>query len=624
MKATLFLLAFVFSAPAKMGDLAELPLSLKSLGDDVGLILAKARLPKDFISFEFQKAQTRSLATISCSNERVKIDVIGPKKEWFSTFYYGLQKLGFLFPHPRMQISPKKEDILKKCGVKAIFSPAFRYRGFHLHTLHPSEWVHGFHMGRSEIAFDTVRWMARNSQNVMDLSLLRQDDEVIFNRLKRPFELARSLGVYTGVALGIAFQQQNSYKLVPLWRTLFDGPSLASLQNNLQKLFDGLPLSFVNLEAGTSEFTPVNYERSLKWINKAGEVAAKNSAAAFIKIHVSSNQRNAKYGNFNFLPKRADPSIGVLPHTVFFYGLYDEKAPMYGNKNFHHIRDFALEENQKRPVWHYPETSYWIGMDVGVPLFLTDYLLARSEDMRQLRKNNLDGQINFTTGQELGYWLFDWSVALFNNLDYQFDPLIGLKLLGEDTTLWQKILDYQNLHLKRNGLAAIVSFANLGDELSKEHRIHKRNLLKELNQDSKALMSEINKLKEAERDFPDVSKVKNKELRNLLTIQKLRIFHALSLRNAIKDKLVSMKRQKHLDAARRFRSKAQTLVDEIVRNHSRYPETPVFKKWQNPTSYQFGYGYSAATLRHWHRAETMVRQDNYSPWFLNLYDPLDI
>src|SRR5690606_26296144 len=125
-------------------------------------------------------------------------------------------------------------------------------------------------------------------------------------------------------------------------------------------------------------------------------------------------------------------SVGVLPHTVMFYGVVEDKAPMYGNKNFHGIRDFMVKEKSKRPTWYYPETSYWVGMDVDIPLFLTDYFRSRAEDVKFLYDNQIEGQLNFTTGHALGYWLFDWNLALINDLDYQFDPMTALRLLDRD------------------------------------------------------------------------------------------------------------------------------------------------------------------------------------------------
>src|SRR5690606_17429359 len=119
-----------------------------------------------------------------------------------------------------------------------------------------------------------------------------------------------------------------------------------------------------------------------------------------------------------------------------------------GNKNFHHLLDFIQKEKNQREVWYYPETSYWIAMDMDVPLLLTDYLVARAVDMKNLHHEGIEGHFNFSSGQELGYWLFDWTLALNTDLDNEFDPTIALKLLGEDEKTWKEIIDFQTHWIK--------------------------------------------------------------------------------------------------------------------------------------------------------------------------------
>ena len=151
-------------------------------------------------------------------------------------------------------------------------------------------------------------------------------------------------------------------------------------------------------------------------MNEASKVLTDFGKKLYIKVHVSSNQNHKEYGNFNFLPSYANKDVGVLPHTVFFYGLEDDIAPMYGQKNFKNIKSFMAEEHKKkRDIIYYPETSYFIGMDIDIPLLLTDYLVARHEDLQSLQGLGVSKQVNFTTGMELGYWLFDWSLALMAN-----------------------------------------------------------------------------------------------------------------------------------------------------------------------------------------------------------------
>jgi hypothetical protein len=59
---------------------------------------------------------------------------------------------------------------------------------------------------------------------------------------------------------------------------------------------------------------------------------------------------------------------------------------------------------------------------------------------------------------------------------------------------------------------------------------------------------------------------------------------------------------------------------EVTSQFSRYPEAHLFERGRNPTSYQFGYGWTAATLHFWEREERMARERRFSPFFMNIYD----
>lgn len=584
---------------------------------DLNQILRKADLT-GAVSYE-HVFEYGDYARIVCRNDKINIKVYSLSKEWSSTFYYALQKLGFLFPHPRMQISPDRKQMLKQCGKKYTWKPALEYRGFHLHTQHPNEWVHGFLQNKTEIATDTVRWLARNQQNVFDLTLLRMPSEKIFKRLKEPFKLAKSFGIHAGVTVGMAFHQQNAYKLVSIIGSLSDDISRREISRNLSKILDNIDISYINVESGSSEFTPVNYDRTLKWLNQIAKIAKKRNVKVLTKVHISSNQKNEKYGNYNYLPSFASNDVGILPHTVFYYSLNDKIAPMYGNQNFHSMRDFMLKEKNKRRTWYYPETSYFIAMDIGLPLYFTEYLRGRSEDMKFISDNGIEGQLNFTTGHELGYWLFDWSVALYNNLDYKFDPLIGLKLLGESTDIMKAHLEFQKKYFTDEQLVSVITFQNFGDELFPSHAIHERILIKDLVENKNEIERQIYKLARALEQVPTTEGIKNEEIKIMLDITYHRIEHALFVRKAMLSK-----KDEYLKEASIIRKKAQVLMDQFVEKYDRYPEAKIFSKNKNLSAYQWGYGYTARNLHHWEREEMKIKGDDFSAFFMNVYDPLDI
>lgn len=598
-----------FKTPLKI-----IPVNEKVLQDDLERIESKANLPKGTLSFKLANN-----ARINCRGNQIELSIHAAEEEKTSALYKGLRQLGFLFPHPLTQISPTLSQMKKHCGEKISWKPTLKYRGLHLHTLHPSEWVAAFYQDRPEVADATVRWLARNQQNLMDLSLLRVPLSEIKRQMRPHFELARGLQIHTGVSLGIALQQQNSYKLLSLFESYLGSEEVAykKIKRGLTNLNEALPLSFVVLEAGTSEFTPTDFEKTLKWLNYSGKTLQDMGLVHLTKIHVSSNQYSSKWGNYNFLPQYADASVGVLPHTVMFYGPLDEKAPMYGNENFHGIRDFTLKEKDKRPTWYYPETSYWVAMDVDIPLMLTDYLVTRAQDMQWLNKNQIEGQLNFTTGHALGYWLYDWSIALLTDSEFNFDPMTALKLLGENEKVWKEIIDYQSHWYKKKGLIAYLSSANLQDELSKTHRIHDRFTMKQLVDNQEETRKEVELLKASLKAFPDFTHVKDDSLRDLLTVTKLRQEHALHLRHAI---IEPMNRDNILALAKETRLKAKEIIQKLSIQTENYPELPMFKKWKNPTSYQFGYVYPAQRLYFWEREERQVRTHKFFPFSHNIYD----
>lgn len=621
---TLFLLLFSLSAlaqdirPALLGKDNFNP---EVLRHDLALILKTAKLSPDLIQVHFSSATTYTVH-ISCLRDQIHLNVKAAPGERAATFYKGLRQLGFLFSHPRSQESPSLDRMKLSCGHTYTWRPASKIRGFHLHTLHPNEWVHGFFMGKTKVAEDYIRWLARNGQNALDVSLLRLPLEDISKTMKPLFELAQNLEIKTGVSLGIALHQQKSYKLLSLWQSLTGWQSEKQIESGMKNLFTKLPLNFMVLEAGTSEFTPTNYEKSLNWMNMASEIGTSFNATIFTKVHVSSNQHNNKYGNFNFLPQHASPALGIWPHTVMFYGLLDPEAPMYGNKNFDGIKKFMEQEKTKRPTWYYPETSYWVGMDNDIPLLLIDYLRTRSQDYKWIHEQGYEGHMNFTSGHALGGWLLDWNLCLMSDLDFKFNALSALKLLGEDAHTWKAHKTFQHTWFKEKGLIRFLSSANLQDELTSKHKIHERFTMKELSKNPQQLKIEIALLRDGLRAWPNSDRIHHPELKSMIRITWLRHVHALAIREYLQ-----VRDEKFIKKAQSVREEAAQILTVLTKLPTNYPELPIFEKHANPTGYQFGYVYPAASLYFWEREERQVQKNSlwsYFPFNENLYNVFDI
>ena len=356
--------------------------------------------------------------------------------------YALLGELGFGFLKPLAPVMPESLS-WPRLPVDIREKPYWPVRATHLHTQHPLELTDmlqgwGPKGIEDQTGFDAsldewesyVEWLLANRQNRVEWALLWAkswktfaDSQQRIMRLKKIVDLAHAYGIAAGIDAPLALMQQHSYRMITIQGALAD----ELLQ--IHKAVDWLMLAgfdFISTETGTSEFSHPSAAASLAWMNELASYTAKSYGKnAYIKVHCSTGQRAPGYPdpatgrpiNFNMLPHYAIESMGVLPHTVQFYGL-DDPAPTYGNDNFAYIRDFLHEEAGRREVLYYPETAYWVSYDIDVPLFLPVYGERRLHDLRLLAGDELagrmgvgahaggrmDGQLNFASGWEWGYW----------------------------------------------------------------------------------------------------------------------------------------------------------------------------------------------------------------------------
>lgn len=619
----LFLIFLAFGPAVAESLTQQRTANVNTVTQDLRAILGQAGLPPDSIGFEMEATEKgpNRIQIVCEPSGKIRLRVTAASQEWGPAFYYGLQRLGFLFPHPRIQVSPTRQQIAAACGATYEWRPRLEYRGFHLHTSHPNEWVLAFLGNNTAIAEETIRWLARNSQNVLQVSLLRTTSPGAWPGLKRLMQYGHGFGIHFGVALAFAQFQQKNYLLIPPLRAVTGVGDETILESRLKALAASLPFDFVTANLGTTEFTPTPFERTLGWIDAANRVLQREQRRLFVNTHVSTGQTHSRYGNFNFLAQFSDPNVGILAHTVMFYGLRDAYAPVYGRRNFADIDRLMIDESAKRPLWYFPETSYFVAMDIDVPLFLTDYLLARSSDLDHVVQHGIPGHLTFTSGQELGYWLMDWTAALLANEDYKARPTIGLELLGEDLGVWDEILRFQNQYIKQEQLIASIASTTPLDEVASYwgHGIHERRLLRDLACSPERLRREVRKLESAIGRLPDLRGVRNEELRMLLQITWNRIRHAYYLRKALQDG-ASPAGAEMLERAAQLRRQSASLMADLERSYQRYPEARLFDRQANPTSYEFGYAWPAKTLLFWRREENMVREGNWNPFFMNIYN----
>lgn len=356
-------------------------------------------------------------------------------------------------------------------------APYWPERSFHIHTQHPLELTevlqghdipqfgpHGSHCRlSSSLSPNTSRtsplaycerwedmvgevdlmfqWALANRLNKIEWLLLGNykwgdELEVRMKRLQLLTALGHDYSLMVGADCPLGNTQQHSWYMVNT-RLPF-AQQVQQIRERVDWIFRA-GFDFLTTESGLSEFTHPECSLMLALINEFAEyVNGSWGREAAIKVHCSTGQvcqdfRDEETGepvnfNFNFLPSFASSKLGILPHTVQFYGLDDPTAGAYGNDNFGYMEDYIVREAKKgqRSVVMYGETAYWVNVDVDVPLFLPIYGQRRLHDLRRLAGREwregfrIDGQMNFDSGWEWGYWLNDVITARAS-----WDPLLA-------------------------------------------------------------------------------------------------------------------------------------------------------------------------------------------------------
>ena len=578
---------------------------------------------------------------------------------------YGLlqEKLGFRFYHPRESLVPahKSWPLLKRFSLAG--SPRFEKRGFHLHTLHPTELTEQLHDPSIPNALKDVTtyidWLARNGQNTFQFFLLRDVDRKNWPaHARRVVEYAHRRGIRCGIEISLSMIQQQAFQSITLLRPY---PSYQrQVDEALAWLFQ-VPWDYVSLDVTMGEHLPF-LDRLLPDVQMHIEqqVEKRYGARLLYATHVICSQSGAKVRR----PKL--PNSGIMIHTVMCYSVSESKAPVYGNQNQRFMLEAAIEESRRRETWYWPESSYWVGFDTSVPLLLFPYLDARWSDMETMARLGLSGHLTFSSGWEWGYWLVDWSIARWawrlqdNGGERPAFPLSRLAELHDDLELQRlmgQALTLQNAYLKDKELlrfmSALTPFSELPRPFNKpfqpEPEFGYGWLLNEATQAeaTQALAGPLANLEEyALRMDGTVNQVSNRiehlrgagrigdtqfrllaELERGLRVTSLRASHrALTLRALL------AKRGEHagdtdrsgaaeslLAKARLVRQLAQVLVQRQEGSY-RYPVEQVARRRPSLTAYPFGYLYPASRLFFWEREEEQVRHGRFDALFMNLWD----
>lgn len=385
--------------------------------------------------------------------------------------YASLELLGYAFLHPLEPYFPGMTRLdncsISNCEIDIIESPYWPERGFHIHTQHPLEVTevlqghdipqfgpfgpncgiynrrnkdHSINQNKDSIKLYCERWddmvddvnrlfewAVANRLNKLEWLALGNfkwgnELETKMKRFRVLTNLAHEYSLLLGLDCPIVNQQQHSWSIVNPRSSL--PVQLKSIRERIDWVFRS-GFDFITTESGLSEFTHPECSLMLELMNEFANYANGTwGREAAIKVHCSTGQTCGEPYldpitgdpiNFNFLTMFATSKLGIFPHTIQLYSLDDPSAGAYGNENFQYIEDYLVYEGKKgnRSVQYYGETAYWVNVDVDVPLFLPIYGHRRQYDLqhiayREISENfRIDGQMNFDSGWEWGYWLSD-------------------------------------------------------------------------------------------------------------------------------------------------------------------------------------------------------------------------
>lgn len=609
--------------------------------------------------------------------------------------YELLEALGWSFLHPLESTPPSQLDLSITLNIEE--QPHWPIRAWHIHTQHPLELTHVLNGwgpgGPDDLAgWESLlpewerflEWSVANKQNRVEWFLLMAESWQQFAdsperqmRLNTLVEMAHEWGLAVGIDAPVVFRQQHAWTMV------------RSSGNELEQIHDAIDwlnsagFDYFEIEMGFSEFTHPDDGLMLDWMNEVARYSWNQyGKRSYVKVHCTQDQlaenfvdpRSGEPLNFNFLPYYADPLLGVMPHTVQYYDLQGP-AYTYNNHNFNFMYDYLRLEAGRREVLYYPETAYWVSYDIDVPLFLPIYADRRLFDLRLIAQDEIgnaaiQGQVNFSSGWEWGYWLNDvitaraaWNPLLdipdqASALQQALIPIVkpfgsaadDVSLLLQQWIQQQQLLfihgeadgerplapTERNAQAYLQGWEAWDDVAKLAGMLETQPRkvslADTTHFKAELEPLLTATARELRKVLQAmyslEPRIPAEGALLYQELRAAMEMTVLRADQVLNLyafayHRKSADGADYTQANQHLNLARAALDQAQLIANERER-HYRVNADRIASWEYNPTAYHFGYLWSVRTLHYWWRDEGKAVDQPLNPGYLNIMDPVDL
>ncbi len=587
------------------------------------------------------------------TNGKVILELATPSYEGVASALYALlqEKLGFRFYHPRETIVPRKLDWDFSKSWNWKVKERFRKRGFHLHTMHPLELTEplldeNFPDGLNQIK-EYIDWLARNGQNYFEWNLLSSIEiDTWIPYAKQIVDYGHQRGMIMGIDISLNMVQQKAFKLYrkpPASFRTKKNQVLRNLNHLAEAGFD-----VYNIEMSSTEYTSGNSGKRHELMDLILQWGKENSIKIIGRAHVVK-KGDAVLNYSGEVSQVDDAERGVLIHTVMFYELNDEKAPVYGSPNLKHMFDLLKKEQGLREIWYFPESAYWVTFDNSVPMFLLPYLSARLTDIQGMEQEGIEGHMTFSSGWEWGYWLFDWSIARWSwKYTDNEDDMDAVSMLVDEKSVgyvreFHRLQDY---YFKDKELMRYLVAQSVLDEVPKRmsREFHPRPRWRYPYLFKKADKEELDSfyqegivvlddfILEYEKVLNDFKNESNIEISVLeewldgIEITLLRAKHRSAVLKSIyyhrKNELEKRKDDSHLDylaEAEKVRMNAQEIVDRREQGY-RYDVDLMTTKRKGHTAYHFGYLYPVSDLHFWFREEMQVRKNRWGFPFMNIWD----
>ncbi len=565
--------------------------------------------------------------------------------------------LGIKFYHPKETQFP----INKKWELKKSFTthakPKFQLKGFHLHTQHPielTEYLLDETWGEKGIleVKHYIDWLVRNRQNYFQFVLLESVKVKKWSPyFKQIEEYAHKRGVMVGLALSLHSIQQKAYMLYNNWPKSWLGRK-KQISNRIERLNKEIKWDYWSVDFKKHEFTEDKSLKIDKYKSHVFNELQQYNVRLAEHYHIVDQPDHLSYAIDSSYQKFLNETAGLI-HTVMFYSLTDEKAPVYENENFHHMLEKLENSVKERETWYFPESAYWVTFDNSIPMTLTPYLQARLDDINTTSSLRTDGHVTFSSGWEWGYWLFDWSIARWswdNQKEHESTEYLKELVPNKNNIeIFEELTQLQQEYIKDSNLIAYLTAQAPTDELPKwmfNKEFHPRpniSYKRIRNRANKNELQEVNRkvllLEKFHREAIALTNNITYNIEDVVTSEFTMGFEmtawrakhkSLILQYLVEKRTLYFDRKRsdyRLDSLMReaisVREHAQQLVNYQQTSY-RYPSMLVGSKYKGKTAYPFGYLYTVANLHFWEREEKQAKKNKYKAKFMNVYPLLRI